>query len=157
VLSGDQLTEQQHTNQENQCAGAGVLWLRGFGWHSVSKGYVMNQVTQSEPQAEAKPRSIPIKSNQPGLIRLPHGLEGMNQITTGNQGQQEINGIHDSNITATSNIASGSVVMGKLCRWALALIKHKVGADGSVSEHMAWALGSWLRLRGITIYTETEL
>jgi hypothetical protein len=91
------------------------------------------------------------------LIHLPHGLEGTNWITPGNQGQQEINGIHGGDVTATNNTASGSVVMRKLCKRVLALIKHKVGADGSVSEHMAQALASWLQLRGITIYTETEL
>jgi hypothetical protein len=51
----------------------------------------------------------------------------------------------------------GSVMMGKLCQHALALIKNKVGADGAVSKHMAQALSTWLQLQGITIYTEDEL
>jgi hypothetical protein len=34
---------------------------------------------------------------------------------------------------------------GKLCRRALVLIKHKVGTDVDVSEHMVRALEMWLR------------
>jgi hypothetical protein len=44
-----------------------------------------------------------------------------------------------------------SVVMGKLCKRALALIKHKGGADGAVDDHMAQALAAWLQRWGITI------
>jgi hypothetical protein len=46
---------------------------------------------------------------------------------------------------------------GKLCRRALVLIKHKVGADVDISEHMVWALEEWLCRWGITIYTEQDL
>jgi hypothetical protein len=135
-----------------------IRQYKSRGQASGKLGYhVVNQVTQGEPPTETKLRSTPIKSNQPGLIHLPHSLEVTNRIIPGNQEQQEINTTHDSDVTATDNTALGSVVMGKLCRRALALIKHKVGADGSISEHMARALASWLRLQGITIYTETEL
>jgi hypothetical protein len=48
-------------------------------------------------------------------------------------------------------------LMGKLCRRVLALIKHKVGTDGSVSNCMAQALATWLWQWGITIYIESEL
>jgi hypothetical protein len=48
-------------------------------------------------------------------------------------------------------------MMGKLCIRVLALIKHKVGTDGAVDEHMAWALATWLQRQGISIYTEQEL
>jgi hypothetical protein len=41
---------------------------------------------------------------------------------------------------------SQPVLMEKLCRRTLALIKHKVGADGAVNDRMAQALAIWLRL-----------
>jgi hypothetical protein len=63
---------------------------------------------------------------------------------------------HD-NESPSNDLTSGSVLMGKLCRRALALIKHKVSADGSVSDHMAQALATWLWQWGITIYIEAEL
>jgi hypothetical protein len=50
-----------------------------------------------------------------------------------------------------------SVLMRKLCRQALVLIKHKVGADGAVDDHMAQTLATWLWRWGISIYTEQEL
>jgi hypothetical protein len=43
--------------------------------------------------------------------------------------------------------------MEKLCKWALALIKYKVGADGAVDEHMVQVLEAWLQRKGISIYT----
>jgi hypothetical protein len=61
------------------------------------------------------------------------------------------------NESPSNDQASKSILMGKLSRRALALIKHKVSADGSVSDHMAQALATWLRQWGITIYTEAEL
>jgi hypothetical protein len=63
---------------------------------------------------------------------------------------------HD-NESPSNDLTSGSVLMGKLCRRVLVLIKHKVSADGSVSDRMAQALATWLRQQGITIYTETKL
>jgi hypothetical protein len=62
-----------------------------------------------------------------------------------------------SNGSPSNDLTSGSVLMGKLGRRVLTLIKHKVSADGSVSDCMAQALTTWLRQRGITIYTEAEL
>jgi hypothetical protein len=45
-------------------------------------------------------------------------------------------------------------LMDKLCKCALILIKHKVGADLTISDHMVRALEEWLWRKGITIYTE---
>jgi hypothetical protein len=114
-----------------------------------------------------KPTVGSTKPNQPGLIRVPHDLQQeINRTSIGSQGlditisDQEQNASisnHDNSDASHRSTRTGSVVMGKLCRWALALIKYKVGADGSVNEHMARVLASWLRLWGITIYTETEL
>jgi hypothetical protein len=59
--------------------------------------------------------------------------------------------------TSFDDWAAESLMMGKLCRRALMLIKHKVGADGAVDEHMAQALTTWLQRRGISIYTEHKL
>jgi hypothetical protein len=56
-----------------------------------------------------------------------------------------------------NDLTSISVLMGKLCKRVLALIKHKVSTDGSVSDHMAQALATWLWQWGITIYTEAEM
>jgi hypothetical protein len=47
--------------------------------------------------------------------------------------------------------------MDKLCKRALVLIKHKVGADVTVSNRMVRALEEWLQMKGITIYTEQYL
>jgi hypothetical protein len=81
----------------------------------------------------------------------------MNQMTTSNQGQDATISNHSNSNASHGTTEMESVVMGKLCRRALALIKHKVGADGAVSGCMVQALASWLQLRGIAIYTETEL
>jgi hypothetical protein len=59
-----------------------------------------------------------------------------------------------------SGIPSGDInaqLMEKLCKWALVLIKHKVGTDVDVSDHMVQALEEWLRRCRISIYTESFL
>jgi hypothetical protein len=132
--------------------------------------HVTNSVTETEPATsgivEARPDGQRTNPNQPGLVHLPPGLQcGTTQapVREPNDKTSEGNENHEMSIrghddeTPCNNLTSGSVVMGKLCRRALALIKHKVGADGSVSDHMAQALASWLWRQGITIYTEREL
>jgi hypothetical protein len=123
----------------------------------------MNHVTKTTPSNSEADKGKP---NQPGLIRFPPELkqktsqpsieevdhetprDASNHMTTIRE--------HDNGFPGNDH-TSGSVLMGKLCRRALALIKHKVGADGSVSDRMAQALATWLRQWGITIYTESEL
>jgi hypothetical protein len=86
-----------------------------------------------------------------GLIHLPPGLqEGMNRrFEPGNEEQDSGSG------TLTRD--NSAQMMGKLCKQALVLIKHKVGTDVNVSDHMVWALEEWLQRQGITIYTERFL
>jgi hypothetical protein len=55
----------------------------------------------------------------------------------------------DSRTTSDDEVI-GSLMMGTLCRRALVLIKHKVGTDGAVDEHMAWVLATWLQRQGIS-------
>jgi hypothetical protein len=132
--------------------------------------HVTNSVTETEPiintEDETRPSRRKDHMNQPGLIHLPPGLRhGTTQTPIKDLGdkKQETEGIYETSIkrhdnrSPSNDLASGSVLMGKLCWRALALIKHKVGTDGSVSDHMAQALATWLWQWGITIYTETEL
>jgi hypothetical protein len=71
------------------------------------------------------------KMNQtrPGLIHLPIGShEGMNC---------QAEPVKEKWDSGSGTIADAKdQLMGKLCRRALVLIKHKVGADVSVSDHM---------------------
>jgi hypothetical protein len=86
-----------------------------------------------------------------GLLRLrTSSMEGTNQAAKDKQEEQD-------NSPSIRIDAIRSELTGKLCRWALVLIKHKVGADVDVSEHMVRALEAWLCRRGITIYTEPDL
>jgi hypothetical protein len=101
---------------------------------------VMNRETKSEPTGP--PKKVPDDSGQPGLVRLLHRT---NQMLIRECDDKASAKRHDNGSTR-DDLTSGSVVMGKLCQHALALIKHKVGADGTVSSHMAWALAAWLRL-----------
>jgi hypothetical protein len=123
----------------------------------------MNRVTQTRSPTDRKSQTdqtAPNQTvpNQPGLICLPNGSgETSYQTTISNQGQDATISNHSNSDTSHKTMGIESVVMGKLCRRVLALIKHKVGTDGAVSNRMAQALASCLRLWGITIYTETEL
>jgi hypothetical protein len=124
---------------------------------------VMNHVTETTPTESNAKKKEP---NQPSLIHLPPDMK-LNTIqpstTVPNNETSEITDNHRMTIKGHDNgplandLTSKSVLMGKLCRRALALIKHKVSADGSVSDHMAQALATWLWQWGITIYTESEL
>jgi hypothetical protein len=88
------------------------------------------------------------KPNQPRLVRLPtSSTDGTNRAPS----REQDNGPSSDDQTIRS------LLMGKLCKWALALIRHKVGTDGAVDEHMAQALATWLHRRGISIYMEREL
>jgi hypothetical protein len=110
----------------------------------------MNSVTENEPHTanldKVRPDKEESKPSQPGLILLPPGLrngttqapiEGLNNETTTEKGTKEMPIRELNNGQPHNDITSGSIMMGKLCRRALALIKHKVGIDGSVSDHMA--------------------
>jgi hypothetical protein len=88
---------------------------------------------------------------KPGLIRAQTSLqEGTNHNSRNKQVEQ-----NNSSSIEIDAIKAG--MMGKLCRRALVLIKHKVGTDVSIDEHMVRVLEAWLQNRGITIYTETFL
>jgi hypothetical protein len=139
-----------------------ILWhYESRGWASEKVGYhVMNRVTEATLD---RPTGEP---NQPGLIHLPPGLRlettQPSVMELNNETPEQTNNLRTtikghSNWSPSNDLASGLILMGKLCRRALALIKHKVGVDGSVSDHMAQALATWLWQWGITINTETEL
>jgi hypothetical protein len=49
---------------------------------------------------------------------------------------------------------SSAELTGKLCRRVMALICWKVGADGTVTDHMVWVLEEWLHRHRISIYTD---
>jgi hypothetical protein len=101
----------------------------------------------------------PREANQtrPGLIRLAMGsqnesnrvdLESKRDNGTGVKNKERDNG----SISDDRHITYG--LMDKLCKCALVLIKHKVGADLAVSDRMVRVLKEWLQRRGLTIYTE---
>jgi hypothetical protein len=88
---------------------------------------------------------------KPGLIRIWTSLmEGMSQVAI-DEWEEWDNG------PSVKIDAIRSELTRKLCRRALVLIKHKVGADVDISEHMVRALETWLCRWGITIYTEPDL
>jgi hypothetical protein len=122
--------------------------------------HVTNRITET---ALDKPDTRKNESNQPGLIRLPPGLKletmqpSIMELNDETSEMDNCRTMIKENRSLSNDPTSRSTLMGKLCRRSMALIKHKVSADGSVSNHMAQALASWLRQQGITIYTETEL
>jgi hypothetical protein len=73
---------------------------------------------------------------KPGLYRIQTSLtDGTNQLVP--EEQDSGTSIHIDGIN--------TALMGKLCQQALVLIKHKVGADVTVSHRMVRALEEWLQ------------
>jgi hypothetical protein len=116
--------------------------FQSWGQDSEEVGYHVMAVTKS---ANQEPKA---NWTKPGLIKIPAGLRD----GTSQQGEPVI-GEQDSGINININDIN-TPLMGKLCRRALVLIKHKVGADVCVSNCMVRALEEWLQRWGITIYTE---
>jgi hypothetical protein len=92
--------------------------------------------------------------NRPGLINVTIGsLDEPNRtedVRKRDSGTSTIN--KKWSINDARNVTHG--LMDKLCKRALVLIKHKVGADLAVSDRMVRVLEEWLWRKGITIYTE---
>jgi hypothetical protein len=89
----------------------------------LTKAVVTAIMTSTEKEAEKN-------QTRPGLINLLPGLmDGMNRRTELGTGKW------DSGTNATAGDINAQL-MDKLCQRALVLIKHKVGADVSVSDRM---------------------
>jgi hypothetical protein len=112
---------------------------RTQGWAHGEEGHHVAPIIQEMTQIK------------PGLIKVQTGLQqGMNQVVRPNSREQDTGPSIEVDTIRPD-------LIGKLCRWALALIKYKVGADVDVSERMVRALEEWLQRWGITIYTESFL
>jgi hypothetical protein len=121
--------------------------FRSRGRDQEKVGYHVTAVTQGTTEANQNK----LTWSKPGLICLTINLqEGMNQqFEPVRSGQDSGSGTPPKDINAQ--------LMGKLCKWVLVLIKHKMGADVHVSDRMVRALKEWLRRHGISIYTESLL
>jgi hypothetical protein len=135
------------------------FWSRGQDQRR--EGYHVTAVTKQTDQPKPGPTRTAAEQLswlKPGLIRvLTESIDGLNHLVYSETGEQD-NRISVM-VDGVSVVTDGNrwEMMGKLCHRALVLIKHKVGADMSISDCMVQALETWLRTKGITIYTERLL
>jgi hypothetical protein len=81
---------------------------------------------------------------------------GQEEWDNGNVSTQSSSGEkkQDTSTTLLVSQDGSAEITGKLCQHVMVLIQWQVGADKAVMEHMVQVLETWLRRRGISIYTD---
>jgi hypothetical protein len=125
------------------------------GRESGNAALVVGEGDRDEPPVDrtddqqAKPNRTTDQQAKPDQVG---SSQEINQ-TSHREMTQEVKGKQIS-ATAPTDQLGHSILTGKLCKRALALIRWQCGADTAVDDRMVQALTGWLRKRGISIYTE---